>query len=171
MLTFLVAVLLSVVLADAGDLKIGATVKTTSGDITGQPSSWKPEVSEYLGIPYAEAPVGKRRFAAPVAFKAAGRAVNATKYVRCIQVHIETMPAKPIDRGRKRIETSLTGDSSLRSSCLATIPSASASMLSAMGVEMGPQSEDCLYINVWTKPQTGEKKKAVMVTLDIENFV
>jgi len=28
---------------------------------------------------------------------------------------------------------------------------------------MGPQSEDCLYINVWTKPQTGEKKKAVMV--------
>jgi carboxylesterase type B len=24
-------------------------------------------------------------------------------------------------------------------------------------------SEDCLYLNVWTKPQTGEAKKAVMV--------
>jgi carboxylesterase type B len=24
-------------------------------------------------------------------------------------------------------------------------------------------SEDCLTLNVWTKPQTGEKKKAVMV--------
>jgi carboxylesterase type B len=35
--------------------------------------------------------------------------------------------------------------------------------LRTMGVEIGPQSEDCLYINVWTKPQTGEKKKAVMV--------
>jgi cholinesterase len=26
-----------------------------------------------------------------------------------------------------------------------------------------PVSEDCLTINVWTKPQVGEKKKAVMV--------
>jgi cholinesterase len=24
-------------------------------------------------------------------------------------------------------------------------------------------SEDCLYLNVWTKPQTGEAKKAVLV--------
>lgn len=24
-------------------------------------------------------------------------------------------------------------------------------------------SEDCLYLNIWTKPQTGEKKKAVLV--------
>jgi carboxylesterase type B len=36
-------------------------------------------------------------------------------------------------------------------------------MLASMGVTMGPQSEDCLYLNIWTKPQTGEKKKAVMV--------
>lgn len=26
-----------------------------------------------------------------------------------------------------------------------------------------PKSEDCLTLNVWTKPQTGEAKKAVMV--------
>ena len=24
-------------------------------------------------------------------------------------------------------------------------------------------SEDCLYLNVWSKPQSGEKQKAVMV--------
>jgi cholinesterase len=30
---------------------------------------------------------------------------------------------------------------------------------------VGAYSEDCLYLNVWTKPQTGEKKKAVMIWL------
>lgn len=25
------------------------------------------------------------------------------------------------------------------------------------------QAEDCLTLNIWTKPQTGEKKKAVLV--------
>jgi hypothetical protein len=82
MLTILVAALLSVDLVDAAGFQIGRTVKTSSGDITGQPSSWKPEVSEYLGIRYAQPPVGKLRFAAPIALKAAGEAVNATKYVR-----------------------------------------------------------------------------------------
>jgi Carboxylesterase family len=60
---------------------VGQTVKTTAGDLTGQASSWKPDVSEYLGIRYAEPPVGNLRFASPVAIKAAGKAVNATKYV------------------------------------------------------------------------------------------
>lgn len=26
-----------------------------------------------------------------------------------------------------------------------------------------PQSEDCLTLNVWTKPQVGDRKKAVLV--------
>jgi cholinesterase len=25
--------------------------------------------------------------------------------------------------------------------------------------------EDCLFLNIWTKPQVGEKKKAVMIWL------
>jgi cholinesterase len=25
------------------------------------------------------------------------------------------------------------------------------------------QNEDCLTVNIWTKPQTGEKKKAILV--------
>lgn len=37
-------------------------------------------------------------------------------------------------------------------------------LLSVGGIG-GGSSEDCLYLNVWTKPQTGESKKAVMVWL------
>jgi cholinesterase len=33
-------------------------------------------------------------------------------------------------------------------------------ILSNSGAEY---SEDCLYLNIWTKPQTGESKKAVLV--------
>jgi carboxylesterase type B len=32
-------------------------------------------------------------------------------------------------------------------------------------------SEDCLTLNVWTKPQTGEKRKAVMVYIHGGSFV
>lgn len=32
-----------------------------------------------------------------------------------------------------------------------------------MDNSLASYSEDCLYLNVWTKPQTGETKKAVMV--------
>ena len=81
MQVYFVFVLLLGVFVDAQSFKVGQTVKTTTGDITGQSSSWKPDVSEYLGIPFAEPPIGKLRWAAPVAIKAPGKAVNATKYV------------------------------------------------------------------------------------------
>jgi cholinesterase len=32
-------------------------------------------------------------------------------------------------------------------------------------------SEDCLYLNIWTKPQTGEKKKAVLAWIYGGGFV
>jgi len=31
-----------------------------------------------------------------------------------------------------------------------------------IGASEGAQSEDCLYLNIWTKPQVGERKKAVL---------
>jgi carboxylesterase type B len=40
---------------------------------------------------------------------------------------------------------------------------AAAGILSNLGQVGDLFSEDCLSINVWTKPQTGEKKKAVMI--------
>jgi cholinesterase len=36
-------------------------------------------------------------------------------------------------------------------------------MEAVAGAGDGPTSEDCLTLNVWTKPQSGEKKKAVLV--------
>lgn len=58
-------------------------IKTTSGPIIGHAAHHKPAVSEYLGIPYAAAPVGGLRFAAPVAYKSNGSAIEADSYVRC----------------------------------------------------------------------------------------
>ena len=62
--------------------KVGQGVKTTSGTMIGQASSWKPEVSEYLGIPFAKAPEGELRWAAPQAITDSSKTINATKYVR-----------------------------------------------------------------------------------------
>jgi carboxylesterase type B len=100
---------------------IGKMVKTTSGSITGHAADWKPEVSEYLGIPYAEPPVGNLRFAAP----------------------------KPL-KSDKHITAAHFG-----ANCPENVGGVAATMTTA--------SDDCLTLNVWTKPQTGEKSKAVMI--------
>jgi carboxylesterase type B len=38
-----------------------------------------------------------------------------------------------------------------------------ADIIAAQGQVNHTLSEDCLTLNVWTKPQTGEKKKAVLL--------
>lgn len=40
-----------------------------------------------------------------------------------------------------------------------------------IGASENEQSEDCLYLNIWTKPQAGERKKAVMVWIHGGGFV
>lgn len=47
---------------------IGQTVQTSSGAVKGHPATNDSQVSEYLGIPYGQAPIGDLRFAAPVKF-------------------------------------------------------------------------------------------------------
>jgi len=104
--------------------KIGQQVKTTSGTVIGHAADWKPEVSEYLGIRFADPPVGKLRFAAPVAYKG-NDTITATKFgLGC-----------PENVGGKAATMADVGD-------------------------------DCLNLNVWAKPQIGEKAKAVMVSRD-----
>jgi carboxylesterase type B len=60
---------------------IGGPVNTTSGLVKGHVSSLRPEVSEYLGIPYAKAPKGELRFAAPVPVDKRPGVFNATRFV------------------------------------------------------------------------------------------
>src|ERR1700744_537896 len=69
---------------------VGGLVKTTSGSIVGQASSWRPTVSEYLGVPFAAPPVGALRWAPPQPFKGADGTIRATKYVsRCLRSEIK----------------------------------------------------------------------------------
>ncbi|PQE19329.1 hypothetical protein CJF31_00009404 [Rutstroemia sp. NJR-2017a BVV2] len=127
---------------------VGQTVDTTSGSVTGHAASAYSEVSEYLGIPFGQPPVGNLRFAAPVRYEGSG-AINASTFGN----------------------TCATLSSS--SSSAPTAEQIAFSNITAVGLEFLSEttaanvvySEDCLYLNIWTKPQSGEAKKAVMVYL------
>jgi hypothetical protein len=59
---------------------VGQGVNTTSGFVIGHAASNRTGVSEYLGIRFAQAPVGSLRWAAPVRYKGIGT-INATEFV------------------------------------------------------------------------------------------
>ncbi|PLB35947.1 alpha/beta-hydrolase [Aspergillus candidus] len=108
---------------------IGGIIDTTSGPIRGQPSSLRPDVSEYLGIRYAKPPIDDLRFAAPVPPDRSTTVFNATAYV-LDHAFIVGLPGENI--------------------------------LSAFAQRDNTLDEDCLSVNVWTKPQHGDRKKAVL---------
>jgi hypothetical protein len=59
---------------------VGQTVQTSSGPVSGHPAANDSQVSEYLGIPYGQAPIGDLRFAAPVKF-IGNASLNGTSFV------------------------------------------------------------------------------------------
>lgn len=61
-------------------LKVGQEVITTSGRVRGKAASVEKEVSVYLGIPYAQPPVGDLRFAPPQKLIGSGR-IDGTNFV------------------------------------------------------------------------------------------
>lgn len=65
---------------DRCDFTVGQIVKTSSGPIAGHAAAGYPEVSEYLGIPFGQPPIGDLRFAAPVKYASASL-TNASSYV------------------------------------------------------------------------------------------
>ena|SRR5947209_1946289 len=60
---------------------VGQAVRTTSGTIIGRAAKGAPQVSEYLGIPFARAPVGNLRFAAPQPYRNDGATFVAANFV------------------------------------------------------------------------------------------
>lgn len=62
---------------------VGQTVHTESGPIVGHAAPNASMVSEYLGIPFAQPPVGILRFAAPVPYLSQDT-INASAFV-CLE--------------------------------------------------------------------------------------
>jgi hypothetical protein len=65
---------------------VGQTVKTTSGEVTGHEAEWPANagVSEYLGIPFGQPPVGELRFEKPKPFKS-DKKISGAKYVSTLE--------------------------------------------------------------------------------------
>ncbi|KAK8909570.1 hypothetical protein QC760_002270 [Botrytis cinerea] len=120
---------------------VGQTVQTSSGPVNGHPSRNDSQVSEYLGIPFAKPPVGDLRFAAPVAYNG-NATINGTNFGYTCPTRTTTY------------NETIVAQSDITSTGLGVLTLLQSSTA---------QSEDCLTLNVWTKPQTGDSKKAVLV--------
>ncbi|PNS17870.1 hypothetical protein CAC42_44 [Sphaceloma murrayae] len=111
-------------------------VNTTNGLITGHPAAARPRVIEYLGVPYAAPPVGDLRFAPPEPFAGNGPLVASSFGPRCPQT-----PGRPV-----------------------AYPDRTPQAQQVIGFFAGQSnyttSEDCLTLNVWTRPTPKAHSKA-----------
>ena len=121
----------------------GQGVNTTSGIIHGHAAPNRTEVSEYLGIPFAQPPLNKLRFAAPQPYRSTA-SFNASTFGQACLTH------------RTQANYSILTVDGYH---LAPTGAETMSIIAEDGIALG---EDCLKLNVWTKPQTGEKAKAVL---------
>ncbi|XHF99271.1 hypothetical protein AWENTII_002776 [Aspergillus wentii] len=106
---------------------------TSNGEITGHYASKSPAVLEWLGIPYAQPPVGKLRFAPPVELNRTNSSV-ADKYgCDCLYPSYGQVayPNKTAQFDRIFDEFSYVNNNT--------------------------QSEDCLTLNIWAKPSSALK--------------
>lgn len=86
---------------------VGLTVETTAGQVQGFINSSTPGVRQFLGIPYAEAPLGALRFAPPQPKKKGGP-IKATAFApSCMQqlsnastIYTEVVPQFLINGGQ-----------------------------------------------------------------------
>lgn len=115
------------------------TVRTGAGEIHGTINSTSPHVRQFLGIPFAEPPVGTRRFQPPVPLVSKGEnaSVDATAFApSCMQP-------------------------------LTTPEAAAASVYQTFMPEFQnarpEQSEDCLYLNVFAPLEPVAEKLPVVI--------
>ncbi|RFU31934.1 Carboxylesterase, partial [Scytalidium lignicola] len=128
---------------------VGQTVQTSSGPVQGHAASAATQVSEYLGIPYAQPPVADLRFAPPEKYTGSD-AINGSAFgYSCL-----ASPRAPVSAANLAAAgITPTGVQILDSE---------ANAITA--------NEDCLTLNVWTKPQAGDAKKAVLVWIQGNSF-
>ena len=116
----------------------GAAVQTTSGSTTGRPSPNATNVTEYLGIPFAQPPIGDLRFAAPQTLNS-GTPINGS----ALGFDCPNIPLPP---------SPFPGQSVTKSN-----------IIKYFGGGVGaPQSEDCLTLNIWTKAQDGPEQPVLV---------
>ena len=115
---------------------VGAAVNTTSGRVIGHAASNTTQVSEYLGIPFAKPPLGNLRFAPPEPYSSKAD-INASKFGADCAATLTQVPG--------------------------FLPLQLRSLLGSLGQAGDRLDEDCLFLNVWSKPQTGSDKKPVLI--------
>jgi hypothetical protein len=141
-----IILLTSQAVAVAADWKVGQTVQTSSGPVKGHAANDADQVSEYLGIPYAQPPTGDLRFQPTTRY-------NGT----------EVIVASDFGHACMQPSLSLSGLGKRQFQGLG-LTAAGLALLMDYGGTIPSQDEDCLTLNIWTKPQTGEAKKAVLAS-------
>ncbi len=131
--------------AGAGPVPRGPRVRTDAGMVEGVSLAGPPPTAAFQGMPYAASPAGDWRWKPP-------RPVEPWAGVRTASSLGPVCPQP--DRWpaiRRRVLGALGGDPSV-------VP------------PLGPMSEDCLSLNVWTTNLGGRKKQPVMVWLHGGSF-
>ncbi|KAJ8060263.1 hypothetical protein OCU04_010604 [Sclerotinia nivalis] len=120
--------------------RLSRCVSTTSGQVAGHPSAKNPAVYEYLGIPFAQPPIGNLRFAPPQPYTGNG-SINGTDFgYTCPKLFTDALSLIPVNFPDVVDNYTASGISILNT-------------FSQAG-DTARNNENCLTLNVWTKPQT-----------------
>jgi cholinesterase len=111
------------------------TVKTTSGRVHGKVDAAQPDVRQFLGIPFAQPPVGDLRWRAP----------------------------QPLDQPEQEIEATELGPSCLQflNNNISNVYTQQVSEYNLQGLnKTGDVSEDCLRLSVYAPAEKKKKRRS-----------